>query len=193
MRQVHYRYQDPLEVIWLHAATRMGMQVERSTDVFAAWDGRGVLTIGTPETLDADDSVAQMILHETCHALIEGPESFTKPDWGVQIDNPAHRVREHATLRLQAALTAPYGLRLFFAATTNFRRYYDQLPEDPLQGHDEATELARAGWQRATSGPWSQPLTAALETSAAIARLVAPAAVADSLWSQFGAHPSINK
>lgn len=184
MRTIKYKYQDPLEVLWLRAAQDMGMRIERSDDVFASWDGNGVLHIGGPDTLDPDDTLAQMIFHETCHALVEGPAGLTQPDWGLQIDNPAHRVREHACLRLQAALAAPHGLRKFFAATTNFRKYYDQLPEDPLlDDGDPATLMARSGWQRLQAGNWNAPLSHALERSAAIAAIVQQAAGHDSLWS----------
>lgn len=185
MRRITHHYRDPLEILWLHAAEQMGLQVQRSSEVFAAWDGQGTLTIGSPETLDPDDSLAQMILHECCHALVEGPDALHLPDWGVQIDNPAHRVREHATLRLQAALTAPHGLRQFFAATTNFRKYYDQLPIDPLQtsDNDPAVSLAQAAWQRAQTGPWAQPLQTALSKTAEIAQLLQPAAGQNSLWA----------
>lgn len=184
MRTIQYEYRDPLDVIWLQAAADMGMQIERSDDVFASWDGNGVLHIGGPETLDADDSLAQMIFHETCHALVEGPESLNKPDWGLEIDNPAHRVREHACLRLQAALALPHGLRQFFAATTNFRKYYDQLPEDPLNDdNDPATVFAAAGWKRSQAGPWAEPLANALKRTAAIAAIVKPVSPTDSLWS----------
>ena len=172
-------------MIWLHAASEMGMRIERHNDVFAAWDGNGMLRIGGPETLDADDSLAQMILHETCHALVEGPESLQKPDWGLEIDNPAHRVREHACLRLQAALASASGLRQFLAPTTSFRWYYDQLPEQPLtEGDDPAISPAIAGWERATTGPWSNAIATALKRTAEIADLVQPLAAADSLWSQ---------
>jgi hypothetical protein len=184
MRTIKYEYRDPLEVIWLRAAADMGMRIERSSDVFASWDGNGVLHIGGPKTLDPDDSLAQMIFHETCHALLEGPEALGKPDWGLEIDNPAHRVREHACLRLQAALAAPHGLRQFFAATTTFRRYFDQLPEDPLKdGGDPATPMAQAGWERLQAGDWAAPLSHALERSAAIAAIVKQAATGESLWS----------
>lgn len=184
MRTIQYEYRDPLEVIWLRAAADMGMRIERSDDVFASWDGNGVLHIGGAETLDPDDSLAQMIFHEACHALVEGPEALKKPDWGLEIDNPAHRVREHACLRLQAALAGPHGLRQFFAATTNFRKYYDQLPADPLLNDgDPATPMARAGWERLQAGEWAVPLASALERSAAIAAIAMLAAGDDSLWS----------
>jgi len=187
MRRITHHYRDPLEIIWLHAAAQMGLQVQRSSEVFAAWDGQGTLTIGSPETLDPDDSLAQMILHECCHALVEGPDAVHLPDWGVQIDNPAHRIREHATLRLQAALTNPFGLRQFFAATTTFRRYYDQLPPDPLQtsDNDPAVPLAQIAWQRSQTGPWAAELRTALTRTAQIAEIVQPAASQVSLWSAF--------
>ena len=57
MRTIHKTYTDPLELIWIHAAAQLGMRLERSPEVNASWDGNGVLTIGTPETLDADDSL----------------------------------------------------------------------------------------------------------------------------------------
>lgn len=185
VRTTKFEYRDPLEVVWLNAADHMGMRIERSDDVFASWDGNGVLRIGGPETLDPDDSLAQMILHEACHALVEGPESLSKPDWGLEIDNSAHRVREHACLRLQAALTSPYGLREFFAATTNFRKYFDALPDDPLiEDGDPATILARAGWERFEVGEWNRVLTEALERSAKIADVVKQVAGQTSLWSR---------
>jgi hypothetical protein len=187
MRKTLHTYQDPLDVVWLNAAGGMGMRIERDAEVFASWDGSGVLRIGVPETLDPDDCLAQMILHEACHGLIEGPDSFTLPDWGLQIDNPAHRIREHACLRLQAALTTPFGLRDFLAATTTFRRYYDQLPPDPLQEDgDPAVAIALTGFQLATRGPWAEPISTALMLTSRIAEIVRPFATADSLWTVVG-------
>ena len=184
MRVPDKTYRDPLDAIWLHAAGQMGMTVVRDDSVFAAWDGKGTLTIGTPETLDPDDCLAQMILHEVCHALIEGPDAWNKPDWGVQIDNRAQRVREHACLRLQAALTLPHGLRTFLAATTNFRKYYDQLPENPMTGDDDpATAIARAALPRATTGPLAKPLRDALCRTAKVAEIIRETVDETSLWS----------
>lgn len=189
MRTIQSEYRDPLELIWTETARELGITVQRDANVFASWNGRGVLHIGTPETLDADDSLAQMIFHEICHGLVEGPEAFHKPDWGLQIDNPDQRVREHACLRLQAALAGRHGLRELLAATTNFRKYYDALPDDPLHGDDDpAAEIARCGWDRARSGPWSLPLKNALRMTAQIAAAVKGIAPADSLWSRTDAN-----
>ena len=184
MRTIPATYQDPLDLIWTHAARSLGIAVERSSEVFAAWDGSGVLRIGTPESLDPDDSLAQMILHELCHLLVEGPGAFNLPDWGLEND-PSKVVHEHATLRLQAALADTVGLREFFAATTVFRKYYDQLPKTPLEfDGDPAVELALVAWQRARSAPWAAPLDRALCMTAEIARLLQNVAPPDSIWSR---------
>ena len=191
MRKILQTYRDPVELIWLHAASRMGMEIVRSAEVNASWDGQSVLTIGSPETLDPDDSLAQMILHETCHALCEGPDSLSKPDWGLDSFNPAKKVREHACLRLQAAFADRYGMRSFFAATTVFRRYYDRLPADPLADDgDPAVVIAREAWTRANAGQWAQALDDALHRTAMVADIVHRIAPSESLWSR---HPETSR
>ena len=70
----HHRYIDPLTQVWLGAARRIGLRVVRTPDAYAATDGRGTLAIGDDATLDADDSLAQMIFHELCHSLVEGED-----------------------------------------------------------------------------------------------------------------------
>ncbi|TWT98057.1 hypothetical protein Pla108_22120 [Botrimarina colliarenosi] len=192
MRKIERTYADPLTLIWTHAAAQMGMRIERSAEVNASWDGAGVLTIGTPETLDPDDCLAQMVLHEACHALCEGPASWRQLDWGLQ-NNPSKKVHEHACLRLQAALADQVGMRDFFAATTVFRAYYDQLPAQPLAANDPlaadddpAIAMAQAAWDRAQDGPWGAVLRDALERTAQIARALKGVTPDDSLWSLKG-------
>ncbi len=185
MRTIHKTYADPLDLIWIHAAAQLGMRVERSAEVNASWDGNGVLTIGTLETLDADDSLAQMVLHEVCHALCEGPECLSKPDWGLDNFDRSKRVHEHACLRLQAAFADEVGMRSFFASTTMFRQYFDALPEKPLEYcGDPAIEIARAAWQRANEGPWAEVLRAALQRTAMIAAALQGIVTSDSLWDK---------
>lgn len=184
MRTIQAAYQDPLDLIWIGTARSLGVQVERDPEVFASWDGAGVLRIGTPETLDADDSLAQMILHELCHLLVEGPEAILLPDWGLEND-PSKAVHEHAALRLQAALADTVGLRGFLAATTVFRKYYDKLPARPLEDDgDPAVVLALPAWQRSRAEPWVEPLDRALRMTADLARLVREFAPHDSIWSR---------
>ena len=183
MRKIERKYADPVDLIWLHAAAEMGMRIQRSAEVNASWDGHGVLTIGTPETLDPDDCLAQMILHEACHALCEGEQSLQRPDWGLESFNPNKKVREHACLRLQAMFADRYDMRSFYASTTVFRRYYDQLPEDPLgDGDDPAIAIAREAWTRANNGPWARPLDDALRRTAAIASAIRDIADVTSIW-----------
>jgi len=197
VRKISTIYRDPLDIIWIQAAAKMGMRVHRSSEVNASWDGCGTLTIGTPETLDPDDCVAQMIFHEVCHSLCEGPDCLTKPDWGLDNSDPAKRVHEHACLRLQAALADQVHMRSFFAATTFFRSYYDRLPADPLsdtvpQGDpvdtviDPAIAIAKVAWDRAHQGPWAEPLDDALRRSAMIARALDGITTAESIWHQQG-------
>jgi len=168
-RKPQHTYLDPLDAIWLTVANRIGFRVERSPEVFASTDGQGVMTIGATSTLDPDDCLAQMILHELCHSLIEGAESLGVPDFGLDNESERHLVREHACLRLQAWLTGKYGLRQALAPTTDFRSYYDELPEDPFGDEgDLATDAAKLGAARSEGAPWAPHLCDGLEATAKI-------------------------
>ncbi|MCX7808457.1 MAG: YkgJ family cysteine cluster protein, partial [Deltaproteobacteria bacterium] len=132
-RAIHFYYEDALDRIWLACAERLGLRVIRSPKAYASYDGKGTLTLAPSEALDPDDCLAQMIFHEACHALVQGPEAFFQEDWG--LDNTTSRdvVRELACLRVQAQLAQPFGLRKFLAPTTEFRAFYDSLGPDPLE------------------------------------------------------------
>lgn len=182
-RICHTQYQDPLDLIWLHAASQLGIAIVRSDTAYASWDGNGTLTLASQPHLDADDCLAQMILHELCHLLVAGEKARTQPDWGVDNTSPRDLVYEYATNRLQAALAQAYGLRQLLAVTTIWRRYYDTLPLDPLAPcSDAAQPLALAGWERARIEPYRSVLHNALEATAKIAVALQSAAPADSLW-----------
>lgn len=187
MRTVTHRYVDPVDEIWLAAAKRLGLRIERSDAVYASYDGQGLLTLSERRHFDADDSLAQLIFHELCHALVSGDGAMRSPDWGLCNTDGSDLVREHACHRLQAALSARHGLRDFFAVTTEHRAYWDALPRDPLAqapgAHaDPAIELARAAWLRARRGAWGETLQTALSATQAIASAVRPFAAEDSLW-----------
>lgn len=168
-RDCHHIYLDPLDAIWLTVAQRIGFRVERSKEVYASTDGKGVMIIGEPSTLDPDDCLAQMILHELCHSLIEGAQSLRLPDFGLENLSDSDATREHACLRLQAWLTEPHGLRCVLAPTTDFRAFYDTLPANPFDdGADPATKLARAGAARCDQPPWAPHLRQGLEATAKI-------------------------
>jgi hypothetical protein len=189
MRVVTHRYEDPLSRIWISCAERMGLRVARDPSAYASTDGQGTMFIATDEHLDGDDSLAQMIFHEICHSLVEGPEAFTKVDWGLDNIGPDDIVREHACLRLQALLTRPLGLAGVFAPTTDFRTFWDALGPDPLLPEgDPSVPLARLAMTRVKREPWNPHLERALHATAAIAESVAALSdfrsASDSLWAR---------
>lgn len=191
-RIAHSHYQDPLDLLWLQAAAQLGIAVVRSDEAYASWDGKGTLTLASQPHLDADDCLAQMILHELCHLLVAGESARAQLDWGVDNTSPRDLVCEYATNRLQAALAQAYGLRQFLAVTTTWRRYYDALPLDPLAAcSDPAQPLALAGWQRARLEPYRSALHNALAATAQMALALSATAPADSLWRTVQpAHPT---
>jgi hypothetical protein len=184
-RTIDRDYTDPLDLIWARCAERLGWVLERSDDVFASWDGRRVLTLCHERHYDPDDSLAQLVFHEICHALVQGPTNRRRTDWGLDnVDDARAAVAEHGCHRLQAALADRYGLRAFLAVTTDWRSYWDALPADSLApGDDPAIALARAAWPDAMRGPWSAPLHEALEATAQLADVVRASAPPNSLWA----------
>lgn len=176
MRTIDRHYRDPLDSIWVETARRVGLAIARSPEVNASTDGAGTLILGSPDGLDPDDCVAQMVFHELCHSLVEGEDSFGRPDWGLDNWTAQDTVREHACLRTQATLAARHGLRQVLAPTTDHRAFYDALPADPLAAPpgDRSAALARLAIRRAAKAPWAPHLEAALAATAAIARVAAP-------------------
>lgn len=165
-------YVDPLDQVWLAAARRIGFEILRSPDVYAHYDGRGHIIVGTRETLDPDDCVAQMVFHELCHYLVQGPEHAQSPDWG--LDNTSERdyFRERATLRVQRALAARFDLLGFLAPTTDFRAFYAALGDAPLDGPEDEVTPAQMALERARSQPFDPHLHEALGATRAILKLV---------------------
>ena len=185
-RPIDSAYRDPLELVWLHAAERLGYAIARATDVYASFDGDHTISITVADEFDPDDCLGQMLFHELCHALVAGPEGRTLEDWGLSNLDRRHEVQEAATNRLQAALTRPHGLRWVFGTTTEFRDYYDALPEDPLaDGDDPAIALARRAHDEAMRPPWRDALQTALRQTAALAEIAAATAPEGSLWRKY--------
>lgn len=175
MREVRHRYVDPLDAVWLAVARAFGLRVDRSAEVYASTDGRGSLVLGAPSTLDADDCLAQMVFHELCHAAVQAPEGLTEPDWGLDNESARDVVREHACLRLQAFVAGRHGLRAVLAPTTDFRAFYDGLPEHPLEGGSEDAALAREALARIEAPPFAPHVERGLAHTAAILAIVADA------------------
>ena len=178
-RPIRSRYLDPVDLVWLATARRLGLHIRRNPAIFSATDGTGVLELGPRDTLDPDDSTAQMILHELCHWITNGEPTFRERDWGFQLDAELDW-REHACLRLQAALADTEGLRAVLAPTSQFREYYDQVPADPFGPvpgwacEDRVVPLAREAWERAWGEPWGGPLRNVLRAHAAIRATLTP-------------------
>jgi hypothetical protein len=177
-RAVTHRYQDPLDVVWLGTAEALGLRVSREQDVYASTDGRGTLFIGPDGALDADDCLAQMVLHEICHWLVMGADSYHRPDWGLDNETDRDRALEHACLRAQAALLGPLGLRHVFAPTTDYRQFYDSLGPDPFAlpagaEDDGSVVRGRVALARSRQKPWAPHLAAALEATASIVQATA--------------------
>lgn len=185
-RAIDSSYRDALELIWLRAAQDVGYTVTRSHDVYASFDGDRTLAIAHAEHFDPDDCLGQMVFHELCHALVAGAEGRAMKDWGLENTDKRHDVFEAATNRLQAALTRPHGLRWLFGTTTEFRDYYDALPEEPFEGDDErAIAIARRAFAEAQTPPWHGALQNALRRTARLAALCCEVAPEGSLWRKY--------
>lgn len=183
-RAITHRYDDPLDLVWRRCATELGFDIVRSDEVYASFDGRRKITLSTERDFDADDSLAQMVLHELCHALVAGPDALTREDWGLDNTSDRDLEQEHATHRLQAHLADRWGMRALFAVTTQWRDHWDRLPRDPLRGDEPSAVRAREARARADRDPWAGALRRAFARTAEIADLSRPAAGPDSLWAK---------
>src|SRR4028118_1405202 len=95
---------EKIDALWMHVAGQLGFVVSRTEAAYATSDGAGGIAIGVPSTLDDDDSVAQLVFHELCHALVQGELALAQIDWGLDNTSDAHLDSEYAALRLQAHL-----------------------------------------------------------------------------------------
>ena len=171
-----HRYSDPLDAVWLAAAARLGLRVRRVGGLYAGTDGKRNLDIGLPDTLDPDDSLAQMIFHEVCHWLVQGEAAIASIDWGLDNVSDEDVLKEYACLRVQASLAGPYGLERVLAPTTDFRAFYDEHMAEPLVPETAAdVRLARRALARASGEPWAPHLNVALSATRQIALCVVEA------------------
>jgi hypothetical protein len=138
-----------IDRLWTDAASRCGFKLTRGDAAYATTDGQGTILVGSPATLDADDSLCQLVLHELCHALVQGEQSWSLVDWGLCNTDDRDEVAEAACLRLQAHLATRHGLRAELCPTTSWQAYYRALPAEPLAATAEADQAA---CQRACQG-----------------------------------------
>lgn len=177
VRPILARYVDPYELVWLSTAASLGLSIRRDPAVFSMTDGQGLLALSTRDALDPDDTLAQQVLHEICHWLVNGPETYHERDWGYPLEVPLDDPREHACLRLQAWLTDPWGLRTLLAPTGLYRPYYDALGSDPLRvpaSEPQVQALLDPAVVRSREPPIGPALTRALGATAALRDIVAP-------------------
>ena len=185
-RHPEHQYRDPLDDVWIRAVERMGLRVVRTDEAYADYDGKGTIAIGPSRVLDPDDCLAQILFHEICHWLVEGFEGICKENWGLCNQTLRDLGRENASLRVQAALAEPHGLRWVLANTTDHRAYYDALPADPLaQDDDDTVGLSWIALARAEHGPWAPWLGRALEATGVIVAAVHAGAAPPSLFARF--------
>ena len=161
---------SPLDPIWIDAARRLGIPVERGGEAYVHFDGER-LHLASDEHLDADDTIAQLVLHEICHALVEGPAARQVADWGLDNTSDRDEIRERAAVRLQAHLTGAHGLRAHLYPTTIVRAFFEALPSDAFApvggpGDDDSPSLARDAAERSARAPYGTVLKDALAKSA---------------------------
>jgi hypothetical protein len=154
-----------IDEIWLHAAGQLGFAVIRSESAYASTDGRGTIIVGTDDTLDIDDCVAQLVFHELCHALVEGESKLQEIDWGLENTNERDISREYSALRLQAHLSDSAELRTYMPPTTQWRPYYESLPNIAIDGNDEAADVVRAVIRSSLFARWEPILLGALAST----------------------------
>lgn len=188
-RPIRARYTDPLDLVWLSACKQLGLRVRRDPSIFSRTDGTGLLAFGPRDTLDADDCLAQMVVHELSHWITNGLETYGQRDWGFPLDDKTCP-KEHAAVRLQCWLATQWGLRHMFGPTGWYRQYWERLPEDPLgpidlSGHPDPAAakaweaqvmaLAHQAVQRSQGAPWKGPLDQAFGATRAILDALGPA------------------
>ena len=147
--------------------------MRRSSDAYAGYDGIEWILIGNRNSLDNDDCLAQLLFHEFCHHLTQGPGSERRRDWGLNNIDPDDDdiLRERATLRLQHSILYPYGLHEVLSPTTEYRSFYEGLGKDALANDTPGEEkaLAQRGLKWLSELPWRPHLEAALEATATLA------------------------
>lgn len=162
--EISTRYDAP----WVEACARLGVGLARGGPDFVHYDGR-TLHIADDEHLDDDDTVAQIVLHELCHAVVQGPARFREIDWGLDNTTNDDDDVELAAVRLQAHLLGAWGLRGVLYPTTVWKPFYLSLGPDALAGDDASARFARESAERAARPPYGDVLAAALDETARLA------------------------
>ncbi len=164
---------SPLDTIWIQCAKDMGLTLHRTDNAYVSSTGNGQITIASDDDLDEDDSLAQLIFHEICHSLVEGPESFSKRDWGLDNTTKDDVEREYAACRTQKFLAVRYGLSSLFRPTTEYGTYYDSLTDCLAPKDTTSSRLAHRGIINSNTSPWAPHLAEALQKTAHLLKIPA--------------------
>ena len=162
--------------LWVAVAAEAGFAITRGDLGWVWYDGAGTIGVTPDGGFDPDDWLGQIVLHELCHHLVEGPASRDAADWGLDNTTPQHEAHEHAALRLQAAICERVGpdARRLCVATTDFRSYFEALPRAPLEAtspdDERACGLARRGLARFETVAWSTAVLGAMHRAVAFSR-----------------------
>ncbi len=154
------RATDPL---WVALLEQAGFRLARRSASYVWYDGRGEVAIAPDEELDADDTLAQIILHEMIHLLVQGEEARTEPDWGLDNLTDRDAYLEEAALLMQLRLLRQWGLEAVLVPTTDFRSYY--LAEAATEARADRLQAAAAGWARWLDWPQREAAEAALRAT----------------------------
>lgn len=154
------RATDPL---WVALLEQAGFRLARRSTSYVWYDGRGEVAIAPDEELDADDTLAQIILHEMIHLLVQGEEARSMPDWGLDNLTESDAYLEEAALVMQLRLLRQWGLEAVLVPTTDFRPYY--LTQAAAEARPDRLKAAEAGWARWLAWPQREAAEAALRAT----------------------------
>jgi hypothetical protein len=114
------------------AAAEFGLRVERAAGSWVSYRAaQRAIVVAPDQELDPDDCLLQIVLHELCHWMVQGPAAVAYDDWGLDNQTADDEACEHAALMLQRTLLAPRALVDVLEPTTEFRAYYRELGFDP--------------------------------------------------------------
>lgn len=152
-----------LDEVWAGLLRAADFSLVRRSTSYVWYDGAGEIAIAPDEELDADDTLAQIILHELVHFLVQGEGSRHAPDWGLDNLSDRDAYLEEAALVMQLRLLTAWQLEQVLVPTTDFRSYY--LSEAGCESRADRLAAAEAGWSRWIAWPHRAVAEAALRAT----------------------------
>lgn len=149
--------------LWVGLLEEAGFRLARRSTSYVWYDGAGEVAVAPDDELDADDTLAQIILHELVHFLVQGEAARNEPDWGLDNLTDRDAYLEEAALVMQRRLLAVWGLESVLVPTTDFRPYY--LEQAASEQRADRIEAAEKGWQRWLAWPHRRSAEEALEAT----------------------------